>query len=72
MTNLKGIGRGARQMVKFPGSFSKKSKKKRARASGEQETPRGGYSSAEDATDFYSDLEDVGAAAVRHKCDLCI
>lgn len=60
MTNVvKGIGRGARQMVRFPGPFSKKGKKKRARASEQQDTPRSGYSSAEEATDFYSDLEEA-------------
>ncbi|DBA69003.1 TPA: hypothetical protein ACH3X2_013170 [Trebouxia sp. C0005] len=63
MTNVvKGIGRGARQMVRFPGPFSKKGKKKRARASEQQDTPRSGYSSAEEATDFYSDLEEESPA----------
>ena len=64
MTTLKGIGRGARRMVKFPGPFSKKAKQKKRARSKEQEstsTPRSGYSSAEDAADFYSDLEEASA-----------
>jgi len=65
MTNVvKGIGRGARQMVRFPGPFSKKGKKKRARANEQQDTPRSGYSSAEEATDFYSDLEEARSSAL--------
>ena len=72
MTNLKGIGRGARQMVKFPGTFSKKSRKKRARANGQPESSRNGYSSAEDATDFYSDLEEVGAGLPWHEALCCL
>ena len=62
MTTLKGIGRGARRMVKFPGPFSKKAKQKKRARSKEQEstsTPRSGYSSAEEAADFYSDLEEA-------------
>ena len=65
MTNVvKGIGRGARQMVRFPGPFTKKGKKKRARANEQQDTPRSGYSSAEEATDFYSDLEEARSPAL--------
>ncbi len=65
MTNVvKGIGRGARQMVRFPGPFTKKGKKKRARANEQQDTPRSGYSSAEEATDFYSDLEEARCPAL--------
>lgn len=49
-------------MVKFPGPFSKKAKQKKRARSKEQEstsTPRSGYSSAEEAADFYSDLEEA-------------
>lgn len=64
MTILKGIRGGARRMVKFPGPFSKKAKQRKRASSKEQEstsTPRSGYLSTEDATDFYSDLEEASA-----------
>ena len=51
-------------MVKFPGPFSKKAKQRKRASSKEQEstsTPRSGYLSTEDATDFYSDLEEASA-----------
>ena len=64
MTTLKGIGRGARRMVRFPGHFSRKAKQRKRARSKEQEstsTPRSNYSSAEDIADFYSDLEEASA-----------
>ena len=56
---LKGIGRGARQMVRFPGPFTKKGKKKRARANEQADAALNGYSSAEEVADFYSDIEEA-------------
>ena len=60
-------------MVRFPGPFTKKGKKKRARANEQQDTPRSGYSSAEEATDFYSDLEEASFATLWvYSCKLSI
>ena len=65
---LKGIGRGARSMVRFPGPFSKKAKQRKRARSKEQEgssTPRSAFPVGEDETGFYSDLEEASA-----QCDL--
>lgn len=62
MTNIRTIGK-VRQMVRFPGPFSKKAKQKKRARKEQESTPRSGYSSAEEGTDFYSDLEEVSKAA---------
>ncbi len=59
-------------MVRFPGPFTKKGKKKRARANGQEDTPRSGYSSAEEATDFYSDLEEACTVSYAAEPDISI
>lgn len=48
-------------MVRFPGPFnkSKRNKKKLQKANGLVERVPDGFSSAEEGTDFYSDLEEV-------------
>ncbi|KAL3133701.1 hypothetical protein ABBQ32_008199 [Trebouxia sp. C0010 RCD-2024] len=58
---LKGIGRGARSMVRFPGPFSKKAKQRKRARSKELESStkaRSGQPSGQDETGFYSDLEE--------------
>ena len=59
-------------MVRFPGPFTKKGRKKRARANEQQDTPRSGYSSAEEATDFYSDLEEASFTILPAYCTLSV
>lgn len=61
MTTIKNLGKGARRMVRFPGPFnkSKRKQKKLQKANGLLERAPNSFTSADEGTDFYSDLEEV-------------